>query len=84
MQGHVWWQVLRGPARKAETVFEGRLASLRRVKEVVPEVPMGLECGVGVDGFGDWREGDIIEGYEVATKRRTLEEASAAAPLVPA
>ena len=36
------------------------------------------ECGLGVDGFKDWREGDVVEVYEVVTKRLSLEEASAA------
>ena len=55
---------------------EGTLNSLRRVKEVVTEVSSGLECGVGLDGFNEWREGDKVEAFEVKVKNQSLEEAS--------
>lgn len=38
---------------------------------------VGLECGIGVDDFNDWEEGDIIEAFSTVKKQRTLEEASA-------
>ncbi|MEO0686924.1 MAG: translation initiation factor IF-2, partial [Cyanobacteria bacterium J06649_11] len=53
-------------------VFEGALDSLKRMKEDVREVNSGYECGIGVDKFSNWEEGDIIEGYQMVTKRRTL------------
>ncbi|MEL6457277.1 MAG: translation initiation factor IF-2 [Cyanobacteria bacterium J06636_27] len=53
-------------------VFEGALDSLKRMKEDVREVNSGYECGIGVDRFSNWEEGDIIEGYQMVTKRRTL------------
>ena len=40
------------------------------------QVGIGLECGVGCDGFTEWKEGDIIDAFMVKEKRRTLEEAS--------
>lgn len=67
-------QVLRG--RKRQVVFTGQLSSLRRVKDVVKEVPAGTECGAALDGFLDWQEGDIISCYETRARTRTLEEAS--------
>jgi translation initiation factor IF-2 len=39
-------------------------------------VGAGLECGVGVDGYNDWQEGDIIFAFNKVAKRRTLEDAS--------
>ena len=36
----------------------------------------GLECGIGVDEFNEWEEGDVIETFNSIQKRRTLEEAS--------
>ena len=65
-------QVMRGKKQ----VFEGELSSLRRVKENVNEVQYGNECGVGVTGFVDWKEGDKIQAYDVQVKRQSLEEAS--------
>ena len=48
---------------------------------LLSQVSTGLECGVGCDGFSDWKEGDAIEAFEVREKRRTLEEASIMASL---
>jgi translation initiation factor IF-2 len=44
-------------------VHEGRIASLRRVKEDVEEVASGFECGIGLGRFQDVKEGDIIESF---------------------
>ncbi|KAG7591977.1 Translation initiation factor IF-2 domain 3 superfamily [Arabidopsis thaliana x Arabidopsis arenosa] len=63
--------------RKGKTVHVGVLDSLKRVKENVKEVSAGLECGIGMDDYDDWIEGDIIEAFNAVQKRRTLEEASA-------
>lgn len=58
--------------RKQELVHEGALDSLKRMKEDAKEVNAGYECGIGIDRFNDWIEGDIIEAYRMVTKRRTL------------
>ncbi|CAI9784306.1 unnamed protein product [Fraxinus pennsylvanica] len=63
--------------RKGKEVHVGVLCSLRRVKELVKEVNAGLECGIGVEEFDDWEEGDSIEAFNSVQKKRTLEEASA-------
>ena len=42
-------------------MHEGRIASLRRVKDDVKEVAAGLECGMGVEGFTAWKEGDTVQ-----------------------
>ncbi|MBW4560224.1 MAG: translation initiation factor IF-2 [Mojavia pulchra JT2-VF2] len=58
--------------RSGKVVYEGVLDSLKRMKEDVREVNAGYECGIGVNKFNDWVEGDIIEAYQMVTKRRTL------------
>ena len=63
--------------RGKETVWEGTLVSLRRIKEIVKEVSAGLECGIGSE-FAQWKEGDKVEAYELVTRRVTLPVASAA------
>nr|CAB3470460.1 unnamed protein product [Digitaria exilis] len=63
--------------RKGKEVYVGSLDSLRRVKETVKEVGAGLECGIGVDDFDEWEEGDVVEAFNTVKKARTLEEASA-------
>ncbi len=58
--------------RNSKIVYDGSLDSLKRMKEDVRDVNSGYECGIGVDKFNDWNEGDSIEGYLMVTKRRTL------------
>jgi translation initiation factor IF-2 len=49
--------------RKKEMVYEGKIASLRRGKDDVREVATGYECGIVLDDFTEFEEGDIIESY---------------------
>ncbi len=49
----------------AQVVHDGKMASLRRIKDDVEEVAEGVECGLGAEGFTDWKEGDKIECYTV-------------------
>ncbi|XVF79501.1 hypothetical protein PTKIN_Ptkin14bG0228100 [Pterospermum kingtungense] len=63
--------------RNGRTVHVGVLDSLRRVKEIVKEVNAGLECGMGMEDYDEWQEGDILEAFNSVQKKRTLEEASA-------
>src|SRR5262249_41049771 len=50
--------------RDSVPVWEGAIKSLRRVKDDVREVAAGLECGIGLEGFNDVKEHDIIECFE--------------------
>ncbi len=49
--------------RDDKVLFDGPVASLRRFKDDVREVTTGMECGIGLDGFHDFAEGDVIEFY---------------------
>ncbi|MBW2038658.1 MAG: translation initiation factor IF-2 [Deltaproteobacteria bacterium] len=49
--------------RGGEVVHEGHVTSLKRFKDDVKEVQDGYECGIGVEGYNDWQEGDVIEAY---------------------
>lgn len=44
-------------------------SSLKRVKEDVEEVKSGDECGLGLEGFAVYEEGDVVECYSVEDKR---------------
>ena len=44
-------------------IFSGKLGSLRRFKDDVREVMQGYECGIGIEGYNDIKEGDVIESY---------------------
>ncbi len=49
------------------------ISSLKRFQEDVKEVKEGLECGIGLSGSTKYKEGDIIEVYEVNEIKRKLE-----------
>jgi translation initiation factor IF-2 len=49
--------------RDSVVVHEGRVASLRRVKEDAEEVAAGFECGIGLGRYQDVKEGDILETF---------------------
>ncbi|QVL58227.1 MAG: translation initiation factor IF-2 [Simkaniaceae bacterium] len=51
--------------RDGEIIHEGEISSLKRVKEDVKEVNKGLECGILLNKFTDYQEGDLIKGFEI-------------------
>jgi translation initiation factor IF-2 len=56
--------------RKGKEVWKGKIEGLKRVKDDVREVAQGLECGILLEGFTEFQEGDILEAsqqVEVAT-----------------
>jgi translation initiation factor IF-2 len=53
-------------------VYDGTLGSLRRFKDDVREVKEGFECGMSIEGYGDIRQGDVIEAYEIEEVARSL------------
>jgi translation initiation factor IF-2 len=59
--------------RDGVVVWEGPMGSLRRFKEDTKEVQAGMECGIGLQGFNDIKEHDIIECYEEKQVEATLE-----------
>ncbi|RLG99164.1 translation initiation factor IF-2 [Candidatus Bathyarchaeota archaeon] len=58
--------------RDGNIIFEGVLTSLKRFKEPVKEVPANTECGIGIENFTDFKEGDIIQSYTVVKVPRRL------------
>jgi translation initiation factor IF-2 len=51
--------------RDGVVVHDGRIASLRRVKDDVREVAQGFECGIVIENYSDVKVGDVIEAYEM-------------------
>ncbi|MBA4396979.1 MAG: translation initiation factor IF-2 [Syntrophus sp. (in: bacteria)] len=49
--------------RDGVVAYDGKIASLRRVKDDVREVTAGMECGIGIENFNDIHAGDILEAY---------------------
>lgn len=61
-------RVVKGKARlvrRNSTIFEGIIFTLRRFQDEVNEVRAGMECGIRLDGFDDFQEGDTIECYNL-------------------
>jgi len=54
-------------------IHQGKIASLRRIKDDVKEVAAGYECGIGIENCNDLAVGDILEVYETIEIARTLE-----------
>ena len=59
--------------RDGVVVFEGKISSLKRFKDDVREVAKGYECGVGIEGFNDMKEGDYVESYKEVETAATME-----------
>ena len=58
--------------RDDELVFEGRVVSLKRFQDDVKEVAENFECGIGLSGFDDLQESDVIEAFVVEEKARIV------------
>jgi translation initiation factor IF-2 len=58
--------------RDGIVIYSGKLGSLKRMKDDASEVRTGFDCGIGIDGFNDIQEGDVIESYEMREVKRTL------------
>jgi len=58
--------------RGREILHEGRVGTLRRFKDDANEVRAGLECGIKLDDFNGYANGDVIECFEVQKVRASL------------
>ncbi len=58
--------------RDSVVLYDGKIATLRVVKDDAKEVKAGFECGLRIAGFDDIKVGDIIESYEIQHIARTL------------
>ena len=58
--------------RNGKVLGEGKVDTLKRFKDDVMEVKAGFECGIRLDTFEDYEEGDVIETFEVDKVRPSL------------
>jgi translation initiation factor IF-2 len=61
-------RIVRGKVRvrrRKDLIYEGVTQSLRRFQDEANEVRAGMECGIRIDGFGEFEEGDVIECYAI-------------------
>jgi translation initiation factor IF-2 len=54
-------------------LYQGKLTSLKRMKDDAKEVSAGFECGIGIENFNDLKENDMIEVFEYKETQRKLE-----------
>jgi translation initiation factor IF-2 len=68
-------RIVRGGARvwrAGKVVATDRIESLRRFRDDVREVQQNYECGIGLAGYNDLEEGDIIECFVSQTVSRVV------------
>jgi translation initiation factor IF-2 len=56
--------------RDSVVIHEGKISSLKRFKDDAKEVLTSFECGIGIDGFNDLQEGDVIEAFIIEEVKR--------------
>lgn len=56
--------------RDTETMYKGYVTSLKRLKENVDEVSSGLECGIFIEAFDNWKADDTITVFEMIPKKK--------------
>ena len=58
--------------RDNKVIFEGKLDTLKHLKDEAREMAQGYECGIHSKGFQDYQEGDIIECYTLKKIARAI------------
>ena len=58
--------------RDSIVIYESKIGSLRRFKEDVHDVALGMECGITIENFNDIKAGDILEIFELEEISQTL------------
>ncbi len=58
--------------RDGIVVYTGELGSLKRFKDDVKEVHVGMDCGLNIQGYNDNKIGDVVEAYTIEEIKRTL------------
>ncbi len=58
--------------RDGVVVYSGEILSIFREKNQVKEVGTGLECGISIKDFIDFKEKDVIESYLAEEIQRTI------------
>ncbi len=56
--------------RDGIVISEDKMSSLKRFKDNVRDVAAGFECGITLEKFNDFKEGDIFEAYQMTEVER--------------
>ncbi|HQB61828.1 MAG TPA: translation initiation factor IF-2, partial [Spirochaetota bacterium] len=55
-------------------IYSGKITTLKRFKDDVSEVVEGVECGIGIENYKDFKVGDVMEAYEIKEIARKLDD----------
>jgi len=58
--------------RGNDIIHTGSISSLKRFKDDAKEVQAGFECGIGVSGFNDFQEGDLLEAFVEESQSKSI------------
>jgi translation initiation factor IF-2 len=56
--------------RGGQTVYDGKLDTLKRFKDDAKEVASGFECGMSFEKFNDFAEGDTVKAFTIQETKR--------------
>ncbi len=65
VDGKVTRNALCRVTRDRAEVYAGKIATLKHLRDDVREVTVGMECGLTFETWTDFKEGDIVEAYEM-------------------
>nr|AIA21286.1 translation initiation factor 2 [Pyropia kanakaensis] len=58
--------------REEKVIYQGKIESLKRVREDVEEIQAGHECGIFISDFQLWQPGDKIHSFDLVPKQKSL------------
>ncbi len=58
--------------RDGSIIYNGKIGSIYREKNQAKQVSAGLECGITLKDFNDYKKKDIIEAFNSTTTERTI------------
>ena len=56
--------------RDGVVLYTGKINTIQREKNQVKEVSKGMDCGITLENCQDYKEGDIIEIYDLVEVKR--------------
>ena len=58
--------------RDGNVLYTGSIGSIFREKNAAKQVAAGLECGITLKNFVDFKKNDVIEAYKIIKSERTI------------
>ncbi|MDP8213155.1 MAG: translation initiation factor IF-2 [Candidatus Zapsychrus exili] len=58
--------------RNGDIILSATISSLKRFKDDAKDVSEGMECGISVGGYTEYKVGDTIEAYEIESIAQKL------------